>query len=201
MIRVFYGDDRVRAIDEIQKLLGKDHETIEGAEMTTGDLPSVMMGVTLFADKRKILIRDMTANKAVFEGMTKYLNTPHEVILLESKIDKRSVAYKELKDKIEFREFKLPEKTNFNAVFDVYRIAKRDGMKAVIELRKLEPEQDPMMFFGLLVSQALKDYAARSGVYEKKVLKELSRADMLMKTSGGDAWKLIESFLVRMKTI
>ncbi len=201
MIRVFYGDDRVKALAEVERLIGKDHETLEGSELTPADLPSVFLGVSLFAEKRKILIRDMAANKVVYDELPKYLNTPHEVILLESKVDKRAATYKDLKDKIEFREFKLPEKVNFNAVFDVYRIAKRDGARAVAELRKLESEQDPMMFFGLLVSQALKDYTARPGVHEKRVLKELSRVDMQMKSSGVEPWLLVESFLMRMKTL
>lgn len=201
MIRVFYGDDRVKALAEVERILGKDHETIEGAELETRDLPSVFLGVSLFAEKRKILIRDMATNKAVYDELPKYLNTPHEVILLESKVDKRAVTYKDLKDKIEFKEYKLPEKVNFNAVFDIYRIAKRDGAKAVAELKKIEPEQDPMMFFGLLVSQALKDYAARPGVKEKRILKELSLVDMQMKSSAVEPWLLIEGLLVRMRTL
>ena len=37
MIRIFTGDDRVKAGQEITKLLGKDHETIEGADLAASD--------------------------------------------------------------------------------------------------------------------------------------------------------------------
>lgn len=201
MIRVFYGDDRVKATAEVKKILGEDYEVVEGLEIMPNDLPTVLMGASLFAEKRKILVRDLMQNKVASSELPKYITTPYEVILLESKIDKRSVVYKELKDKVEFREFKLPENVNFNAVFDVYRTAKRDGVKAVADLRRIEPEQDPMMFFGLLVSQALKDYAARPGVKEKKVLKELALVDMQMKSSKIEPWLLIEGLLVRMRTL
>ena len=201
MIRVFYGDDRVKATAEVKKILGEDYEVVEGLEIMPNDLPTVLMGASLFAEKRKILVRDLMQNKVASSELPKYITTPYEVILLESKIDKRSVVYKELKDKVEFREFKLPENVNFNAVFDVYRTAKRDGVKAVADLRRIEPEQDPMMFFGLLVSQALKDYAARPGVKEKKVLKELALVDMQMKSSAVEPWLLIEGLLVRMRTL
>lgn len=201
MIRVFYGDDRVKATAEVKKILGEDYEAVEGLEIMPNDLPTVLMGASLFAEKRKILVRDLMQNKATSSELPKYITTPHEVILLESKIDKRSVVYKELKDKVEFREFKLPENVNFNAVFDVYRTAKWDGVKAVADLRRIEPEQDPMMFFGLLVSQALKDYAARPGVKEKKVLKELALVDMQMKSSKIEPWLLVEGLLMRLKTL
>ena len=201
MIRVFYGDDRVKATAEVKKILGEDYEVVEGLEIMPNDLPTVLMGASLFAERRKILVRDLMQNKVASSELPKYITTPHEVILLESKIDKRSVVYKELKDKMEFREFKLPENVNFNAVFDVYRTAKRDGVKAVADLRRIEPEQDPMMFFGLLVSQALKDYAARPGVKEKKVLKELALVDMQMKSSKIEPWLLVEGLLMRLKTL
>ena len=35
MIRVFYGDDRMRAGQEIKRLLGPDHETIDGESVTS----------------------------------------------------------------------------------------------------------------------------------------------------------------------
>ena len=119
MIRVFYGDDRVRANQEIKKILGKNHEVIEGPEINSGDLPSIFYGASLFAPERQILIRDLTTNKLVYEQLPNHLNTPHNIVLLETRLDKRSLIYKELKDQIEFRDFKLPEDKNFTLVFDI----------------------------------------------------------------------------------
>ena len=201
MIKVFYGDDRVKAKQEIEKLLGKDYEVIDAADLTDQDLPTIFLGASLFAEKRKILIRDLFANKPVAEKLVNYLNTPHDIIILELKLDKRSVAYKELKDQLEFKEFKLPEEKNFGIVFDIYTTAKRDGKRAITMLESIKQDQDPMMFFGLLVSQAVKDFARNQGIKEKRALKELSKLDIIFKTTTSQPWLLIESFLLQVSSL
>ena len=201
MIRVFYGDDRVKATAEVRRILGDEYEVIEVAEIARAELPSVLMGATLFSEKRKILIRDLLSNTGVRDEVAKFVDTPHEVILLESKLDKRAAVYKALKDKVEFFEFKAASAVEFSAVFDVYRIAKRDGARAVLKLRELEPHEDPVMFFGLLVSQALKDFTARPGVQEKKVLKMLAEVDVQMKSSKIEPWLLVEGAVMRLGSL
>ncbi len=201
MMRIFYGDDRVRAQKEIKRILGDDYEIVEGAELEINDLPSVFMGASLLAETRHILIRDITANKLVFDELPKYLNTPHEVVILEAKLDKRSTTYKALKDKVEIREFALPENTDFRQVFDVYRAAKTDGKRALQILEKIKPYEDPIQFTGLIVSQAIKDFATRpSGVRERRILKELAKVDLDMKSTKIDPWLLVESFLLRLSS-
>lgn len=201
MIRIFYGDDRIRANQEIQKILGSDYEVIEGADITPADLPSIFLGASLLNPERKILIRDFTANKPVFEEITKYLASPHEIILFETKLDKRSTTYKELKDQLEIKEFKLPDNPNASVIFDIYRVAKKDGPKSLELLAKIKPTEDPIKFTGLLVSQAIKDFSYKQGSKEKRVLKELSKLDIEMKTTKIDPWLLVESFLLRLSTI
>lgn len=201
MIKLFYGDDRVKANSEITKLLSENHETIEGVDLTPSDLPTLFLGTSLFADRRKILIRDLSANKPAFEKLPDYLDTPHDIVLLELKLDKRSATYKTLKDQIEIREFALPKNPNLTLVFNIYKTAKKDGKKAVEMLEKIKLSEDPIMSFGLLVSQALKDYTASQGTKEKKILKELSALDLNLKSSSIDPWLLIESFLLRLRTI
>ncbi len=198
MIKVFYGDDRVKAKAEITKLLGNDYEVLEGNNLTKFDLPSIFSGASLFSDKRQILINDFTANKEIYEDLINFINTPHDIILFETKIDKRTATYKTLKDQIEFKEFSLPEDPNTKLIFDIYRTAKTNGKKAVADLRKIEPNQNPVKFVGLLTSQAIKDFTARpNGAKEKRVLKELSKLDILMKTTSCQPWLLVESFLLQ----
>ncbi|MBO7132229.1 hypothetical protein J6V85_03185 [Candidatus Saccharibacteria bacterium] len=201
MIRIFYGEDRVRAKNEIDKLLGKDYEVIEGSELEPSDLPSIFLGASLLSDNRKILIRDLTTNKPAFEKILDYLNTPHEIILFETKLDKRSATFKLLKDKIEIKEFVLKKDPSANLVFGIYETAKKDGKKAIENLEKIKVNQDPIMFFGLLVSQALKDYQRNQGIKEKKALKELSKLDLDLKSSKLSSWLLIESFLLRLSSL
>ncbi len=203
MLKIFTGDDRVKARQEIVKLLGEDHETIEGADLTANDLPSIFKGISLFTDQRRILIRDLLANKQVVDRLTDYLDTPHLIILQELKLDKRSAIYKALKSNknIEIKEFALPPDPSYKLVFDIYRTAKRDGKRAITILEQIKPSQDPIMFFGLLVSQALKDYSQNQGIKEKRTLKELSKLDLQMKSTSVDPWLLIEACLLRLNQL
>ena len=201
MLKIFTGDDRIRAKAEIVKLLGPDYEVIEGATLEPSDLPSIFKGNTLFASTRNILIRDLSENKPAFERLPDYTDTPHNIIILELKLDKRSAAYKAIKGKIEIKEFTMPKNPNLRLVFDIYKIAKTNGEKAVQTLSGLKSEEDPIMFFGLIVSQAIKDYQAHQGIKEKRVLKELAKVDLQMKSTQLDPWLLVESFLLRLNSI
>ena len=201
MIRIFTGDDRIRANQAIQQTLGSDYEIIEGTDLTPSDLPSITKGTSLFTDKRQILIRDLSNNKATFEKLPDYLDTPHNIIILESKLDKRTTTYKALKDQVEIREFVLPPDPNLKLVFNIYTTAKHDGSKAINMLDKIQQHEDPVKFCGLLVSQALKDYRARQGTKEKKALKELSMLDLNLKTTSYQPWLLIRSFLLRLSSL
>ena len=69
------------------------------------------------------------------------------------------------------------------------------------ELEKIEQTQDPYMFFGLMVSQALRKLEWRpQGTKEKRVLRELATVDMQMKSTAVEPWMLIKSFLLRLAT-
>ena len=201
MINVFYGENRLRANSEITELLGSDYEVYEGVNLSQEDLPSLFLGGSLLSQTRSILIRDFFVNKAVAEKLPEYLNTPHNIVIFELKLDKRSTTYKTLKNQINFKEFTLPKDPNLNLVFNIYRVAKTDGKKALSILEKIKTEQDPMMFFGLLVSQAIKDYSQKQGTKEKKVLHELSQLDLKLKSTSFQPWLLIESFLLRLSSL
>ena len=201
MIRIFTGENRVRANQEINQILGNDYEIIEGADLTPNDLPSIFQGASLFSAKRNILIRDLSDNKLTFEKLPEYLDTLHNVIILELKLDKRSTTYKTLKDQIEIRDFPMPKDPNINLVFDIYRTAKVNGKKAIKDLDKIKHHEDPIRFCGLMISQALKDYRAHQGTKEKRALIELSKLDLDLKTTSLEPWLLIQSFLLRVSSL
>lgn len=203
MIKIFYGDDRVRAQAEIRKILGEDYEVVEGEELDLAGLRDVMLGVSLFG-KRKIVIKGLTANKDLFAEVLNLLATEHEVIIWEEKMDKRSAVYKDLvKAGVEMREFKMAELASKKLVFDIYDTALRDGAKAVKMCEQIENDNDPYMFVGLMISQAIKKYSFRYGAKEKRVLKELSRLDMQMKGEStiSQPWTLVKSFLLRVSSL
>ena len=202
MIRVFYGDDRVKAMEEIRRFLGDEYEVLEGANLKLSDLPSIFQGTTLFGEERAILLRDCSENEAVWNKIADYAGTGHKIVILEMKLDKRKAGYKALqKNGIKMQEFKLLESPDKKIVFDIYDIALKDGKKAVLMCEKIENTNDPYMFVGLLISQAIKKYEWRAGNKEKRVLKELSKLDMQMKTTSMQPWTQVKSFLLRVSSL
>lgn len=204
MIRIFYGENRVKAFDEIDRVLGENREVVEGADLTAGDLPSLFMGASLLTGERKILIRDFAAVKDNLEKLPEYVQTPHEVVLLEGAFNKATKIAKELaKAGVEIKKFDMERKVEPRATFNILDTALKDGPKAVEMLEKVEAEQDPYMFVGLMASQAVKKYAWRQGAKEKRVLKELSKLDIDLKEStlSSQPWVLVKSFLLRVSSL
>ncbi|MBR3368849.1 hypothetical protein IKG45_03635 [Candidatus Saccharibacteria bacterium] len=202
MIRIFYGDDRATISAKIKREFGEDYEVFDGENLKFEDLPSIFLGTSLFAEKRKILVKDLSGNHDVFEKLPEFLNTTHDVIIWETKLDKRTSTFKEMKKAgVEIFEYKLLESTNKNVVFNVFDAAICDGKRAVKMVEAIENEQDPYMFFGLLASQAIKKYEWKQGAKEKRVLKELSKLDMQMKSTAVQPWVLIKAFLIRLSSL
>lgn len=202
MFRVFYGPNRLEAEKNLKKILGEQYEVFEGENLTASDLPSIFQGTSLFeTEKRRILLKDVSDNAAVWEKVADYAATTHEVIIWEQKIDKRSVGYKNLKAAgVELKEFTEYKKPDVGLVFGILDTAFQDGSRAVQMLEKIESEQDPYMFFGLLVTQMLKKYEATGGGRrERELLKYLAQVDLQMKTTSIEPWDLIKSFLLNIK--
>lgn len=201
MLRVYSGEDRVATEKAVRSALGAKYEVYEGESLTPGDLPSIFRGTSLFAtEKRQILLKNLTENAEVWEKIPDYLETEHEIVIWEPKIDKRSVTYKALKAAgVAMQEFVSRKPPEANVVFGILDMAMKDGAKAVQMCEQIELTQDPYMFMGLLVTQALKKYEySRGGNREKRLLKMLSELDMQMKTSTVEPWTLIKAMLVRL---
>lgn len=200
MVRVYYGEDRVAAEKAVKGILGAKYEVFEGEDLTVNDLPSVFQGASLFsADKRQILLKNLSENAEVWAKIVDYLETEHEVVIWEPKIDKRSATYKALKSSgVEMKEFASKKSPEMNLVFGIFDLAMRDGKKAVSEIEKIELTQDPYMFMGLMVTQALKKFeASRGGSRERRILKLLAELDLQMKSSSIEPWTLVKATLVR----
>ncbi|MBR2726198.1 hypothetical protein IKE87_02945 [Candidatus Saccharibacteria bacterium] len=199
MIKVFFGPNRKMAVEAAQEYLGEGYEVIDGGELLPAELANIFWGNSMFSETRKIMVRDLLANKAAAMDLPKYLETAHKIALLEMNVDKRSVVYKSLKDKVEWMECKMPKSANFGVVFDIYRTAKRDGAKAVEMLEKIQNEEDPVMFTGLLATQAMKDYAERQGATEKERLKKIAKLDLELKSTAIEPWMLVKATLLGLK--
>ena len=207
MIKVFTGSDRNRIAEEVKKVLGEDYEVFDGENLKIEDMVNIFLGTSLFAEKRKILLKDLTPARGeqgtdFYEEIVKYVKTPHDIVIWETNVSQKKTYKDFIKTKgVEVKKFEQVQKVDMRVVFGIYDTALFDGKKAVKQLSEIQDKQDPYMFFGLLVSQAIKKYEWRQGAKEKRVLKELSKIDMQMKTTVFDPWFLIESFLLRLKTI
>lgn len=100
-------DTRILAARE---KLGNDAITIVDAnELSLDDLPQLLLGVTLFASERLIVIRD-AANKQLWEKLADMLPETAEttdVLLQASEVDKRTRTYKWLQKNAEVHEIEL----------------------------------------------------------------------------------------------
>jgi len=201
MIRVFYGEDRETISKKIKREFKDGYEVFEGENLKNGDLASIFLGVSLFSEKREIVVKDLSEEGLLGE-ITKYLNTPHEIVVWETKIDKRKADYKKLREAgVEMVEYRLVENVGRSEVFDVFEVGLRDGKRAVKMVERVESEQDPFMFVGLLATQAIKKFEMRGGDKEKRVLKELSKLDIDMKSTALEPWTLIKLFLLKLSSL
>jgi DNA polymerase III delta subunit len=83
-------------------------EKIDGLTLELKNLPDLLMGSTLFAEKRLVIIRDLSQNSAVWEKLPEWtprISDDIHVVLVDEKPDKRLLAYKELKKVADVREF------------------------------------------------------------------------------------------------
>ena len=198
MIKIFYGDDRTRATKDIKKILGENYEVIDGETLTPNDLPSLLLGASLFSASRNILIRDLSQNPPCFEKLKDYQTTPHNVIIFESKLDKRLKSAKELERcGLEFREYKKLQPVNSREIFSVFDLAARgNGPRAVTLLKKFEKTEEPIQFSALLATQAIKNYATKKDATSRRILKRIAKLDLDLKSSPLDPWLLIEATLI-----
>ena len=83
-------------------------ERIKASDLQLSQLPDILMGVSLFATKRLIILRGLSENKIIWPVLGDWLpriSDDIQLVLVETKIDKRSVTYKALKNAVEIREF------------------------------------------------------------------------------------------------
>ena len=110
MIHLYYGEDRATSEKNAKKILGDSYETIDAENIEVGDLPTLFLGTSLFdTDTRKILVKSIAEKKELFDELEKYLDTPHEIVILETKIDGKWGSLNNLKKakNIELIESKL----------------------------------------------------------------------------------------------
>jgi DNA polymerase-3 subunit delta len=84
-------------------------EYIDGTELELKQLPDLLMGATLFANKRLVIIKQLSDNKAIWPELSDWLPRVSDdihLILVEAKPDKRTKSYKDLIKAATVTEFK-----------------------------------------------------------------------------------------------
>jgi DNA polymerase III delta subunit len=106
MITVLTGDNSFELNEALNALItafdGRG-EKVDGSEIEYKNIPDLLMGGTLFAEKRLVIIKDLSTNKSVWERLPEWLprlSDDIHLVLVDAKPDKRTAAYKELKKKL-----------------------------------------------------------------------------------------------------
>lgn len=107
-------------------------EKLDGTELELKQLPDLLMGLSLFAEKRLVIIRGIAENKSVWEALPELLARMSDdihVVFVEPTVDKRTKTYKALQKLAEVKDFPLlTERDSVKAEQWLVAEAKRRGL-------------------------------------------------------------------------
>src|SRR5664279_31100 len=113
MITLLTGENSFDIDCEIKRLIADFDgraEKVDGSELQTRQLPDLLMGGTLFADTRLVIIKNLSENKTVWADLEQWIDRVSDdisIILVEPKLDKRNKTYKLLTKSATVRDFSL----------------------------------------------------------------------------------------------
>ena len=153
MITLLTGENTFEIERVIAKTIAQSNvvaERIDGSELAARSLPDLLTGSTLFSDKRLVIIKNLSENKMIWPDFFKWLprvSDDIELVLVDTRPDKRTVTYKELKKVATVSEFDVwNERDSGKAEQWVVEEAKKAGIslnkKSVQTLvRRVGPDQ------------------------------------------------------------
>lgn len=112
MIRVLVGDDSFAIRERLLQIaedFGGVFEKVDGTTLARRDLPDLLMGSTLFSEKRLVVIYNLSQNSSLWSALPDWLERVSDdvsLVLVEEKLDKRTQSYKVLNKNSEITEFK-----------------------------------------------------------------------------------------------
>lgn len=122
MITVLVGEnsfENERALLRIVANFDGEAERFDGEALELKQLPDLLMGMSLFATKRLVVIKNMSANKSLwnsFENWIEKVSDDIHLVLVDIKPDKRTKTYKTLQKNATIQESKLwTERDSFKA--------------------------------------------------------------------------------------
>jgi DNA polymerase-3 subunit delta len=93
-------------------------EKVDGETLDPRNFSGLLQGATLFAAAKLVVIKDLAKNKLAWEALGDWLDrVPADttLILIDPSPDKRTKTYKLLKNKTDFKEFRLLEGSQLDA--------------------------------------------------------------------------------------
>ena len=112
MITVLTGDNSFevsRALAKIERVFDGTPEKVDGSTLELKQLPDLIMGGTLFASTRLVVIKNLSENKSVWTDFSAWLprvSDDVQLVLVEPKLDKRTKTYKDLQQAAIITEYK-----------------------------------------------------------------------------------------------
>ena len=112
MIILLVGENSFEIERELQRMSADFDgraETFDGSELQLKQIPDLLMGSSLFAEKRLVIIKSLSDNKSVWTDFSMWLprvSDDIQLVLVEPKPDKRTKSYKDLQKVADVREFK-----------------------------------------------------------------------------------------------
>lgn len=98
-----------RALQKIVSNFNGQAEKYDGAELVVAQLPDLLMGATLFAAERLVIIKELSENKQVWEALSEWLprlSDDVQLVLVDTKPDKRTKTYKAIAKEAHIQEYK-----------------------------------------------------------------------------------------------
>lgn len=111
MITWFTGDNTYeiqQAVQAIAKDFDGMPERLDGTTLELKNIPDLLMGSTLFASRRLVILRDLSQNGAVWEKFPAWIDRLSDditLVLIDGKPDKRTTGFKEVKKRVTLKEF------------------------------------------------------------------------------------------------
>lgn len=111
MITWFNGENSFaigQAVTALTDAFDGRAEKIDGTTIELKQIPDLFMGSTLFAEKRLVIIKDLSLNASIWEKMPEWidrLSDDIQLVLIDTKPDKRTTIYKEVKKRAQLTEF------------------------------------------------------------------------------------------------
>lgn len=106
MIYLLHGENEFEKRQKLAVFLGDtDYERYDGEELTSGRLRELLTGQTLFANDAPVVISELSSNLDLWTLLPELAaNTDKTLVLLETKLDKRTKTYKWLAKHAEAQE-------------------------------------------------------------------------------------------------